>query len=383
MFSELRSPELMKGKIFQRLSETTGINNNSKSSIMSHIVDAISGSIADSSAYAASLVNSTFTENTSGDLLTDNAYEFGVIRNIYSDLYVRDQDKIIFLATSDGKFFPKFSDGKLLISAGTRYTFGDTTLEVLQNVYATSTVSEIPISARLISTSSTDIKVGSEISITDPKNIHTSGIIIRFAAPVYNRLFEESDESLMSRTMDAKMRTHGSSLASVSGIVKYTPGVHSFYIDEDIAGAYTNIYIATDKTIEGEEDGSISMIRSRILQKLDNLGSAEQAFTVLQPETIKIFPIFRYLNTSEELALAVIKESFDSIYSPFDKSIDIELLKLEMSEYGVDVELYSIVLKSDKFGIVDRYEEGSVILPEASLVVFSASEAIGTEEAGE
>lgn len=379
MFSEIKNTELMKGKIFQRLSETTGINNNSKSSVMSHIVDAISGAISDSSSYNASIINSTFTENTSGDLLTDNAYEFGVIRNIYSDLYIRDQDKILFVSTTDGKTFPRFSDGKMIIKAGTRYTVGDSTLEVLQDVYVSSSFSEIPVSARLVSSSATDIKVGSEVQITDPKNIHTSGIVLKFNAPVYNRLFEEDDDSLRSRTIDAKMKVHGSSNIAISGIVKYIPGVHSHYIEEDNSSGVTNIYIVTDKTKEGEEDGIIPAIRGRILSRLDTLASAEQAFNIMQPEKLKIFPIFTYSNTTGVIALSAIKEAFDLTYSTFDREFDIELLKLELEEYGIDVEISAIVIKSDKFGIVEQYESGTVNLPEASILVFSASEAIGEQ----
>ena len=118
----------------------------------------VSESMVNVSKYNASLINSTFTELASGDLLTDNAYEFGVLRNVYSDLYVKAEDQIVVLSTDDGNTFPKFSHGKLAIPKGKRYTIGNTTIEVLTDVYLQSDLYEIPLSIRVISSSMTDIK---------------------------------------------------------------------------------------------------------------------------------------------------------------------------------------------------------------------------------
>ena len=55
------------------------------------------------------MINSTFTEFASGDRLTDNATEFGVIRNVYADMYISSEDGIVSLNTSDGMNFPRYS----------------------------------------------------------------------------------------------------------------------------------------------------------------------------------------------------------------------------------------------------------------------------------
>ena len=109
MFSELNNPELLKSQISKRINETTGLNNTSKSSILTHITDAIANTIHDTTSYTASVINSTFTEFASGDRLTDNATEFGVIRNVYADMYISSEDGIVSLNTSDSMNFPRVS----------------------------------------------------------------------------------------------------------------------------------------------------------------------------------------------------------------------------------------------------------------------------------
>lgn len=380
MYSEISNTELFKNQVLTELGKSTGLNNTSRSSVLTQLVDAVSESMVNVSKYNASLINSTFTELASGDLLTDNAYEFGVLRNIYSDLYVKAEDQIVVLSTDDGNTFPKFSHGKLAIPKGKRYTIGNTTIEVLTDVYLQSDLYEIPLSIRVISSSTTDIKNGAAIDITDKKNINTSGLKIKFKEPVYNQLTEEDDNSLRSRTMSAKMKVHGSSIDSITGIVQYTPLVKALFIDEDQASGVVRVYIATDKTLKGEEDSSFPHIRSKLLNTFDAIGSAEQSFQILQPQILKIYPTFTYSNTTEVMALGAINQSFYSTYTPFSKIIDVDAIKTELTSYGLNVKIDALSLKSETYGTSESASSGVIEIPDGYIVYFSATDAIGIEE---
>lgn len=380
MYSEISNPELFKNQVLTELGKSTGLNNTSRSSVLTQLVDAVSESMVNVSKYNASLINSTFTELASGDLLTDNAYEFGVLRNVYSDLYVKAEDQIVVLSTDDGNTFPKFSHGKLTIPKGKRYTIGNTTIEVLTDVYLQSDLYEIPLSIRVISSSTTDIKNGAVIDITDKKNINTSGLKIKFKEPVYNQLTEEDDNSLRSRTMSAKMKVHGSSIDAITGIVQYTPLVKAFFIDEDQSSGVVRVYIATDKTLKGEEDSSFPHIRSKLLNTFDAIGSAEQSFQILQPQILKVYPTFTYSNTTEVMALGAINQSFYSTYTPFSKIIDVDAIKTELTAYGLNVKIDALSLKSETYGTSESASSGVIEIPDGYVIYFSAADALGIEE---
>ena len=380
MFSELNNPELLKSQISKRINETTGLNNTSKSSILTHITDAIANTIHDTTSYTASVINSTFTEFASGDRLTDNATEFGVIRNVYADMYISSEDGIVSLNTSDGMNFPRYSNGKKVIAAGARYTIGSTIIEVLNDVYVSSSESSIPLNVRLVSQSSTDIRVGSYVDITNPKDINTASLRIVFNSPVYNRLYEEDDDALKSRVLDSKMKVHGSSVNAIAGIISSIPLVRSYYIDEDISGGVSSIYIATDATFEGKEELSIEEIRGRAVNKLDSLISAHQSFRILEAGVLYIYPIYTYKNTTEEMALAAIKESFDIVYKPFSTSIDIDAIKTELDTYGLEIEIDNIALKSKDYGTILMKSGGHISFPSANILSFSAIDSIGVQE---
>jgi len=380
MFSELNNPELLKSQISKRINEATGLNNTSKSSILTHITDAIANTIHDTTSYTASVINSTFTEFASGDRLTDNATEFGVIRNVYADMYISSEDGIVSLNTSDGMNFPRYSNGKKVIAAGARYTIGSTIIEVLNDVYISSSESSIPLNVRLVSQSSTDIRVGSYVDITNPKDINTASLRIVFNSPVYNRLYEEDDNALKSRVLDSKMKVHGSSVNAIAGIISSIPLVRSYYIDEDISGGVSSIYIATDATFEGKEELSIEEIRGRAVNKLDSLISAHQSFRILEASVLYIYPIYTYKNTTEEMALAAIKESFDIVYKPFSTSIDIDAIKTELDTYGLEIEIDNIALKSKDYGTILMKSGGHISFPSANILSFSAIDSIGVQE---
>ena len=380
MFSELNNPELLKSQISKRINETTGLNNTSKSSILTHITDAIANTIHDTTSYTASVINSTFTEFASGDRLTDNATEFGVIRNVYADMYISSEDGIVSLNTSDSMNFPRYSNGKKVIAAGARYTIGSTIIEVLNDVYVSSSESSIPLNVRLVSQSSTDIRVGSYVDITNPKDINTASLRIVFNSPVYNRLYEEDDDALKSRVLDSKMKVHGSSVNAIAGIISSIPLVRSYYIDEDISGGVSSIYIATDATFEGKEELSIEEIRGRAVNKLDSLISAHQSFRILEAGVLYIYPIYTYKNTTEEMALAAIKESFDIVYKPFSTSIDIDAIKTELDTYGLEIEIDNIALKSKDYGTILMKSGGHISFPSANILSFSAIDSIGVQE---
>ena len=78
-----------------------------------------------------------------------------------------------------------------------------------------------------MSQSSTDIRVGSYVDITNPKDINTASLRIVFNSPVYNRLYEEDDDALKSRVLDSKMKIHGSSVNAIAGIISSTESLET------------------------------------------------------------------------------------------------------------------------------------------------------------
>ena len=180
--------------------------------------------------------------------------------------------------------------------------------------------------------------------------------------------------------MSAKMKVHGSSIDSITGIVQYTPLVKAFFIDEDQSSGVVRVYIATDKTLKGEEDSSFPHIRSKLLNTFDAIGSAEQSFQILQPQILKVYPTFTYSNTTEVMALGAINQSFYSTYTPFSKIIDIDAIKAELTSYGLNVKIDALSLKSETYGTSESASSGVIEIPDGYVIYFSAADALGIEE---
>lgn len=380
MFSEITNPTLTKKKIMQKMAEVTGVNNDSRSSIMSGIAESVSGVISDSVKYSNGIVNSTYTEYAVGETLTNNAIEFGVIRDIYSDIYVDEQDAAIAIEPENGIAFPRFSDGKIAIKAGKQYQLGGSTIEVLKDVYISTSESSIPVSARVISNSQTDIKTNTSIDIFTKDNPYTSGVVLRFKKPIHNRLYEETDEQLRGRVFLSKSKVHGSSNMALYGIISSIPLIKHFHIEEDSSAGVTRVFVATSKTMIDEEEQNFGAIVAAIRSRADYKLSAEQRVEVHPAEVIRISPLYTYKNISEEMAMSAMADSFNQIYTPFSKSISIDELNKKIIESGVGVTVDRFIVSNKRLGIIGSQSEGILSIDGPYITVFSGAEAQGAPE---
>lgn len=380
MFSEVTNPTLTKRRILQKMAEVTGVNNDSRSSIMSGIAESVGGVVSDSVKYSNGLVNSTYTEFAVGETLTNNALEFGVVRDIYSDIYVDEQDAAIVLEPENGISFPRFSDGKLAIKAGKQFKIGASTIEVLKDVHISANEVAIPVAARVISNSQSDIKTNAYIDIFSKDNIHTTGAILRFKKPIHNRLYEETDIQLRSRVFLAKNKTHGSSNAALAGIVSSIPLIKCYDIEEDKPLGVTRVYVATAKTILDEAEQNFEAITSAIRARADYKLSAEQRIEVHEAEVIRLSPLYTYKNVTEDMAMAAMADAFNSIYTPFSKTVNIDELNKRIVESGVGVTVDRFVTSHKKLGIIGSQSSGILAIDGPYIVVFSDAEAQGAPE---
>lgn len=380
MFSEVTNPTLTKRRILQKMAEVTGVNNDSRSSIMSGIAESVGGVVSDSIKYANGIVNSTYTELAVGDTLTNNALEFGVVRDIYSDIYVDEQDAAIILEPENGISFPRFSDGKLAISAGKQYKIGSSTIEILRDVHISAGEVAIPVAARVISNSQTDIKTNTYIDIFSKDNVHTTGAILRFKKPIHNRLYEETDLQLRNRVFLAKSKTHGSGNSALAGIISSIPLIKYYDIEEDKALGVTRVYVATDKTLLNEAEQNFETIVSAIRSRADYKLSAEQRVEVHEAEVIRLSPLYTYKNITEEMAMAAMADAFNGVYVPFSKTIDIDELNKRIIESGVGVTVDRFITSHKKLGIIGSQSSGILSIDGPYVVVFSDAEAQGAPE---
>lgn len=382
MYDQLTNKELMTQEISARISENIGINNTSKSTVVRHITDAITDTAVNLVAYSNAAINSTHTQYASGDLLTKNAYEFGVVRNIYSDVYISKDDAIVNLVMSDGSKFPKYMDGKIIIEAGKVFLFGSgTSIEVTENVYVSHNETSIPIPVRITTSDSTDIKTGTKIDISDDSNPVTIGTSISIDSSVYTNLSEESDDSLRRRTVYSKMRVHGSSDYSIRGILSGIPTVRSSKIVRKPNDSKTYIYITTDNYLKSFIDENYSFIKSKIVSEMDYLSSSEQSFDVLMPEVLLLDVYFKYKNTTSSMAMSAINESFNSIYTPLiTGNINFEDLVKEVNTYGLDVTIEHIIIRSDIYGTIADISSGDFAVPDTAICALSQATSIGLEE---
>ena len=380
MFSEVTNPTLTKRRILQKMAEVTGVNNDSRSSIMSGIAESIGGVVSDSIKYSNGIVNSTYTEFAVDETLTNNAAEFGVVREIYSDIYVDEQDAAIALEPENGISFPKFSDGKLAIKAGKQYRIGSSTIEVLKDVYISSAQSSIPVVARVISNSQSDLKTNANIDIFSKDNVHTTGVILRFKKPIHNRLYEESDSQLRSRVFLAKNKTHGSSNAALAGIISSIPLIKHYEIEQDTSLGVTRVYIATAKTLMNEAEQNFETIVSAIRARADYKLSAEQRIEVHEAEVIRLSPLYTYGNVTEDMAMSVMADAFHNVYRPFSKTIDVDELNRLIKESGISINVERFITSHNKLGIIGSQSSGSISIDGPYIVVFSDVEAQGAPE---
>ena len=92
MSDNLISSSGLKLRISDELAKRSELNNLAKSSVVSQIIDSVVEPMADNINTTTMAINSVYTDLAAGAYLTANAYDFGVIRNIYSNVYLSDDE---------------------------------------------------------------------------------------------------------------------------------------------------------------------------------------------------------------------------------------------------------------------------------------------------
>ena len=136
MFSKEIEQEKIKKDIQYKLSVDYGFGNVSKSSIATQIADAISGPVADVINTTNTTLNSMYTSTATGELLTANAYDYGVIRNAYSEVYLSDEDNAVKISMDDGSVFPDYFNNAVIIPSGTEFVMPNSSvIQITKDVY--------------------------------------------------------------------------------------------------------------------------------------------------------------------------------------------------------------------------------------------------------
>ena len=380
MYDTQTQKELRRQGMMSKIAETTGINNRSKSSVAGQLVDALSDAIDDSVSFVKDGINSTFTNYAEGALLTANAYEFGVIRNVLSDFYILGRDKVARVIMSDGTPFPRYMDGQIAVAKGSKYTIGEgTVIEFLENVIPSYGKREVYVDFRVMPSSKLDITPGSKIDLSKKTQPISSGLSLEIISSVNAPLELESDESLRRRTLFAKSRTHGSSHDAISGIISGIPHVINHYIQEDSRSGMTKIFVTTKGFEESGDISLLPIIKTKVLQTLDYLAGAEHRFDVLFPELIKIKFEFAYSNTTENMALAAIRDSFLRSYAyTVVNGIELQDIQNKLEEYNLDVIISKAIIYSDQKGEIANIER-KFSIPKDSFILFDIDGSSGKE----
>ena len=112
MSDNLISSSGLKLRISDELAKRSELNNLAKSSVVSQIIDSVVEPMADNINTTTMAINSVYTDLAAGAYLTANAYDFGVIRNIYSNVYLSDDDQVVSLSMN-----PRNSRSRFPLSA--------------------------------------------------------------------------------------------------------------------------------------------------------------------------------------------------------------------------------------------------------------------------
>lgn len=165
MYTKSISRDVLKANIQSELSSKYGFTNTSNSSVVTHIVDAVSGAMADNINSVNSALGNLHTYFAKGDMLTVNAYEFGVIRNNYGYVFIKDSDHVVSIVMDDGSEFPDYLDGVVVVSGGTELPLQDgTVIQFANDVYLTPGQLKKDVTVSITTVSETDIKSGTSIS---------------------------------------------------------------------------------------------------------------------------------------------------------------------------------------------------------------------------
>ena len=382
MFSNNTTSANIKQALQTKMAENMGLDNISKSSIANHITDAVSGSLADGISLTNQTINNVYTNMASGEMLTANAYEFGVIRSTYSDVYLTSEDQVVEVSMGNKTAFPSYFEGRIVIPKGREFTINNsTTIQFVENVYLEPGKEYAYVSVKVSASNSTDVPENTRANIATDSEPITNGLIITFKKPVNFRLVQETDEELRRRVQIAKLRTHGSSEYSIMGWVESTPTVIDYKFEYSGNTNTYNIYVVTKNYKETFSDPNIGSVISSIKSKLDMYVGAESKFSIDFPELYKISFAYKFKNSTPDVCNSIIEESFNKIYQYKDNnSIDIDALRKEIATYMLDINLENIIIFHDDYGIIEAQESGIFEIPNMAMAVVDHTRTFSIEE---
>ena len=382
MFSKEIEQEKIKKDIQYKLSVDYGFGNVSKSSIATQIADAISGPVADVINTTNTTLNSMYTSTATGELLTANAYDYGVIRNAYSEVYLSDEDNAVKISMDDGSVFPDYFNNAVIIPSGTEFVMPNSSvIQITKDVYLSPGMTEDYVSVKVSSPSATDIVTGTSISVSDSSRPITNGLSIQFSYPVNFKLRVETDDELRQRTQLAKIKVHGSNELAVMSFVFSTPTIIDAKMFYDDNNNTNRIFIVTSNYKNNLTDPNAVGVVSSIKNKLDSYIGVESKFSVDFPEIYSVSFLCRYSNATVSMARKVLQSVFDSIYSySTNKSINVDAFKTEIKKTGIDVRLENIVLSHSVYGIIGTYESGDVSIPDTGMAALDLTSTFFIED---
>lgn len=382
MFSNSTTVEDIKQSIQAKMAENVGLDNISKSSVTTHITDAVSGSLADGIALTNRTINSVYTNMAEGQMLTANAYEFGVIRNVYSDVYLTSEDQVVKIAMANGTVFPSYFEGRIVLPKGREVVInGATTIQFTENVYLQPGADYAYVSVKVSALNSTDILANTSLSVSNSEEPITNGLAITFVENINFKLVQEDDEQLRRRTQLSKIRTHGSNEYSIMGWIQSIPTIVDYKFNYSGNTNTYNIFIVTKNYKESFQDPNINSVVSAIKSKLDMYAGVESKFVINYPELYKISFAYKYSNATPEICNAVIQEAFDKIYQYKDnESVDIDKLKEEVASSSIDITIDSIIVYHDVYGIFDSQESGAFQIPAFGMAAVDHTRTFAVEE---
>ena len=382
MYTSEISKEVLRQDIASRIASISGLNNTSKSSTVSQIVDAVSGPLADVMNNYNGLLNSMYTELASGALLTANAYEFGVIRNTFSEVFLTNDDKNIKVKMSDNSPFPEYMAHNTVIKAGTEYSINNSSkIRVMQDVVVNPGDLELYISAKIVSPSGTDVPAGTSVSIDNKEFKITSGVSIVVERPISFRTLLEDDDELRKRVQLAKIKTHGSSEYSIAGWISSIPTVIDWKTRYNYGSAAYEVAIVTSNLKEYGVDPNSDSVIASARAKIDTYVGAESRVEIAYPKVYKMAFVCSYENSSDSIARAGLADAFSRFYSFNDgKSIKMIDIKNMLIEYPGRILVDSIFIRSDKYGVLGSYKNDDTIeIPDDAYLILDTGNSFFTD----
>ena len=382
MSDNLISSSGLKLRISDELAKRSELNNLAKSSVVSQIIDSVVEPMADNINTTTMAINSVYTDLAAGAYLTANAYDFGVISNIYSNVYLSDDDQVVSLSMFDGSAFPDYLNGRIVIPIGTEYNINEaTTVEVTRNVYVTPGNFSMYIPVKVTSTGVANIEIDTKIRIGDSNNQLSLGLAITFKENVNFGLVQESDESLRQRAQLAKIKIHGSSDSSISGWISGISTILDHKLNYNISTNMYEIYVVTSNYISNGVDPNVNSIVSSLRNKLDYYSGVQSKFEIKLPEIYKLSFIYSKNNVTEDVANAIFEDIFSKYYK-FSETEELSSYDIQsyMPGYNASINISKMIVYSDTYGFMDVEDDTYFKIPEGSLIVFDVDGMILEEE---